>query len=112
MYIEVYDLFWGVIGILGAVTLVYLIISLKNLTNLIKTVNDTLNNNKKNIDIFLESLPQISENVTEISDNMKGISEVVTEATAEVVVAKDSVVNNIEIVKDILSIIISTFVKK
>ena len=112
MYIEIKDLFFGIIGIVATVALVYLIIALNNISRLAITINNTLKTNKNNIDIFCNNLPKISDNITNISENINGVSEVVTEATAEVIVAKDNIVGNVEMLKEILNIIASVFLKK
>jgi ABC-type transporter Mla subunit MlaD len=112
MYISLGDLFWVVIGIAGFVALVYLIITLSKFGKLLTSVNDLLSQNRKNIDKLCKDLPLVTENALEISDNLKDVSAVVTEATAEAIVAKDNLVNNIDTIKDILAIVLSVFSKK
>ena len=112
MYISLCALFWGFIGIIGAVALIYIIITLIKLGKLLTNVNDLLNQNSKNIDKLFKDLPIVTENAIEISDNLKDVSAVVTEATADAIVAKDNLVNNIDIIKDILGILLSVFSKK
>lgn len=112
MYISLSALFWGFIGIIGAVALIYIIITLSKLGKLLTNINDLLNQNRKNIDKLFKDLPIVTENAIEISDNLKDVSAVVTEATADAIVAKDNLVNNIDILKDILGILLSVFSKK
>lgn len=112
MYISIEDLFLGILGILGGVALVYIIITLAKFGKLITSINDVLSSNRKNIDKLCESLPVVSQNIIEISDNVKDVSEVVTETTAEVIVAKDNITSNIGTIKDILNILVSIFTKK
>lgn len=112
MYIEMNSLLLLILALLGSVALVYIIITLKNLSKLISGINDMLNKNRDNIDELCNKLPKISDNLSEISDNVKDVTEVVTETTADVIVAKDSLINNIEVFKDILNILIGVFVKK
>ena len=112
MYINLFDLFWLVIGIIGAVALIYFIITLSKFGKLLTNINDLLSENKKNIDKLCKDLPIVTENAIEISDNLKDVSAVVTEATADALVAKDNLVNNIDTIKDILSIFLSVFSKK
>lgn len=112
MYIDVKYLFWGIIGVIGAVALVYLIITLNHLCKLIKNANELLDSNKKNINVFCESLPEVSKNLNGICENVKDISDVATEVTAEAIVAKENIFSHYETIKDILEIILNVFVKK
>jgi len=112
MYISLYSLFWGVIGIIGAVALIYIIITLSKFGKVLTNINDLVSQNRTNIDKLFKDLPIVSGNAIEISDNLKDVSAVVTEATAEAIVAKDNLVNNIDIFKDVLNIILSVFSKK
>lgn len=112
MYISLFDLFWAVIGLIGVVALIYFMITLSRLGKLANNINDLLSENKKNIGKLCKDLPIVTGNAIEISDNLKDVSAVVTEATADAIVAKDSLVNNIDTIKDILSIILSVFSKK
>lgn len=112
MYISIENLFFAILGILGGIALVYIIITLIKLGRLITNMNDVISSNRNNIDKLCESLPVVSRNIIEISDNVKDVSEVVTEATAEVIVAKDNITSNIGTIKDILNIIVSIFAKK
>ncbi|MGL5615460.1 MAG: hypothetical protein ACRDD2_04415 [Sarcina sp.] len=99
---SVYTLFWLVIGILGAVALVYLIVLLFNLTNLIKNINNILVENKKD-------LAKSIENIQQISDNAKDISDVLTETTAEALVAKENITNQISSMKHSLGAVFDLF---
>lgn len=112
MYISLFDLFWAVIGLIGVVALVFFMITLSKLGKLANNINDLLIENKRNIDKICKDLPIVTENAIEISDNLKDVSAVVTEATADAIIAKDSLFNNIDTIKDILNIILSVFSKK
>lgn len=105
MYISIYDLFWSVVGILGIAAIIYLIIVLHKFSLLISSLNSILSSNRENIDKLCSDLP-------DITDNLKDVSEVITETTADVIVAKDNLLNNVEIIKDIINIILSVFSKK
>lgn len=59
-----------------------------------------------------DKLPAISENVNDVCDNLKDVSDVITETTADVIVAKDNLFSNFEVIKEILNIIVSVFSKK
>lgn len=91
--INVFDFFWLVIGILGAVCLVYLIVLLFNITKLVRNINDILQENKKD-------LTKSIENIHHISDNAKDVSDVITETTAEALIAKENLSNQIHSVKN------------
>ena len=112
MYIDINDLFWMILGLVAAVALVYIIITLKNVIKLLNNVNEIIEDNKGNIKDLCEDLPKISENVVEISENTKDIVEVATDFTADAVIAKDNLTSNYETIKDILNIVISVFSKK
>lgn len=103
--INLADLLWGGLGILAAIALIYIIITLINLVKVLKNINSLIDTNKKNLDKTLE-------NVTHISENAKDISDVVTETTADVIVAKESLSSQLDTVKDIVNILLSFFNKK
>lgn len=104
MYIEVADLFQGIIGIAAIAAIIYLIIVLHKFSTLITSINGLIVSNKENIDKLCSDIPEITE-------NLKNVSEVITETTADVIVAKDNLFSNIEIIKDIMNIILSVFSK-
>lgn len=112
MYINLESLFLYVFAIAAIIGIVYFIIVLNKLINLINNINRLLDRNINNIDIFCDTLSTISKNAIDISKNVKDISEVATEVTAEAIVAKESLINNYETIKDILNIILSIFIKK
>lgn len=99
------DLFWGVIGILIAIAIVFLIITLINLIKVLKNVNALVEANRKNLDNTLT-------NAAHISENAKDISDVVTETTADVIIAKENLSSQLDTIKDIISIIVNVFSKK
>lgn len=98
------DVLWGALAIIAAVLLIYLIITLINVIKVLKNVNSLLEENKKNLDTTLG-------NVAHISENAKDISDVVTETTADVIVAKENLTGQLETVKDIVNIIVGVFKK-
>ena len=108
MLVDIRYIFWGFIGlILGTaliVAIVYLILTLKKLSTLLDNLNSILDSNKENLN-------KTSNNIADITGNVKDISDVATEATADILVARDSLVNNLVIFKDILTIILNTFKK-
>lgn len=105
MYINVADLFWIIIALLGAFALVVLILCLLKLLNVLTKVDTLLDENKNNLDTTLT-------NVKGISENVKDISDVATEATADAIVVKENLSNQLSTLKEIASIISSVFLKK
>ncbi|MBE6049256.1 MAG: hypothetical protein E7214_00980 [Clostridium sp.] len=112
MYISLSALFLSVLGIVGFATLVYLLILIHRFTKLITNLNRLVTRNYNNINKMCDKLPAISENVNDVCDNLKDVSDVITETTADVIVAKDNLFSNFEVIKEILNIIVSVFSKK
>lgn len=102
--IFVYIIFGGLIALI-----IVGIIALLRLNNTIKSIQELIENNKNNINNTCSDLPVITKNAKYISESIKDISDVVTEFTAEAIVTKDNIFNNIEILTDILKIIKSVF---
>ena len=111
MYISLNDLFTGIVSLLLMGILVLGFIVLFKLNNIVTNILEILQNNKKNINSTCEELPIISKNIIEITDNIKDISEVATEFTADAIVTKENFFNNYEVVKEILKILKSVFLK-
>ncbi|MDY3207950.1 hypothetical protein ACEE21_04035 [Clostridium baratii] len=105
MYINVADLFWIIVALLSAFALVVLILCLLKLLNVLTKVDTLLDENKNNLDTTLT-------NVKGISENVKDISDVATEATADAIVVKENLSNQLSTLKEIASIISSVFLKK
>ncbi|MBD7914890.1 hypothetical protein H9660_06995 [Clostridium sp. Sa3CUN1] len=111
MYISL-DLFCKfIIFSLLIFALVYGVIVLFKINKLINCILKLIENNKNNINNTCRDLPIITKNMSEITENIKDISEVATEFTADAIVTKENIVNNYEILKDILNIIKSIFLK-
>ena len=110
MYIDL-NLIYVILAILGCVALIYLILTLMNLSKLIKDANELVTVNKNNISKSLFDLPQVVSNFNEVSGNIKDITEVATDVTADFIVTKENMKSNLEIVTEILSIAKSTFSK-
>lgn len=104
MYVDIRYIFWGIIGIALVITLGYLALTFKKLSSLLDNINSTLTSNKENIN-------KTTTNIADITGNVKDISDAATDVTADVIVAKDNLLNNAVILKDILSIILNTFKK-
>lgn len=63
--LPVHDIFSIILYILGAVTLVVLIIGLMKLVKILSQVNNLIGDNRKNIDRVLETAPETLENINE-----------------------------------------------
>ena len=111
MYISLNTFFIGILYLLGITALVMLIIVLLKINSFVTNLISFFGKNRDKLQQTCNSLPQISENIIEITDNVKDISEVATEFTADAIVAKESFFNNYDILKDILKIIKSVFLK-
>lgn len=111
MYISLNNLFTGMIYLILIAVLIFGFIVLLKLNKVITITLEILENNKKNINATCNELPIISKNIIEITDNIKDISEVATEFTADAIVTKENIVNNYEIVKEVLRILKSVFLK-
>ncbi|MCR1949520.1 hypothetical protein NSA50_00435 [Clostridium sp. DSM 100503] len=94
-----------IIVIVSVIALIYFILALRKLIILIDTINNTLKDNKANLDNTIKNLNGISENVKDISD-------VAVETTAEAIIMKDGIVNQLDTIKDIINIIVGVFSKK
>ena len=111
MYISLNQLFTFITFLLLVILLVLAIIVLFKLSKVVSSVFELIENNKKNIDMTCNELPSISKNIVEITDNVKDISEVATEFTADAIVTKENIINNYEILKEVLKIVKSVFLK-
>lgn len=96
------EFIWAIVGIVVIIAIIFLIILIANLIKVLKNVNLLLSENKKNLD-------QTLNNVAHISENAKDISDVVTDTTADVIIAKENLTGQLETVKDILNIILGIF---
>lgn len=111
MYIDLPTLGYFFLGLLGAIALIYLIITLNKLFKILSKVNNFLDANEININTVFKSLPKASENVVALSENLKDVSEVITETTAEAIDTKEEIQAYVETIKDIASIIRKVFFK-
>ncbi|MDZ4992132.1 hypothetical protein GNF80_03980 [Clostridium perfringens] len=111
MYIDL-NIIYLLLAILGCVAIVYLILTLNKILKLISNINGLLDQNKDNLNKTIQDLPVIANNVNNTCQNIKDISDVATETTAELIVAKENIESNVEIVKEIAKIINQVFFKK
>lgn len=100
--INLFSLVVGILCILGAVTLVYLIITLIKVGKLLTKATDFFDKNEENLNVTVS-------NLKDISDNVKDVSEVVTETTADAIVMKETFAENLSSLSDIISIILNVF---
>ncbi|MCR1952209.1 hypothetical protein NSA50_14320 [Clostridium sp. DSM 100503] len=109
MYISLNEMFIGIIYLLLIALMIIGIIVLIKFNKIMKSIYELIDINKNNINRTCNEAPIIAENISEISENMKGISEVATDFTADIIVTKENISNNFEIFSDILKIIKSIF---
>lgn len=95
----------GILIITAIVALVYLIGTLTKIRKLVDNLNKIIQENKTNLDNTLQ-------NVNYISENIKDMSDVALETTAEAIVLKEGLFDKVDIVKDIVNIASSVFLKK
>ena len=105
MYIKVSDLCLIVLGALIFIAILYLISVLKKLSSFIDNLNNFFSKNYKSLNVSIS-------NIKTITDNFKDISEAVTDTTADALIAKDNIKDNINTIKDIINIILNVFSKK
>ena len=105
MYIKVSDLCLIVLGALIFIAILYLISVLKKLSSFIDNLNNFFSKNSKSLNVSIS-------NIKTITDNFKDISEAVTDKTADALIAKDNIKDNINTIKDIINIILNVFSKK
>lgn len=111
MYISLNTFFIGILYLLGLIALAMLIIVLFKINSFVTNLINFFERNRNKLQNTCDDLPKISENIIGITDNVKDISEVATEFTADAIVAKESFFSNYDILKDILKIIKSVFLK-
>lgn len=105
MYIKVSDLCLIVLGALIFIAILYLISVLKKLSSFIDNLNNFFAKNSKSLNVSIS-------NIKTITDNFKDISEAVTDTTADALIAKDNIKDNINTIRDIINIILNVFSKK
>lgn len=111
MYIDL-NVIYLILAILGCVAIVYLIMTLNKVLKLITNVNSILEQNKDNLNQTISDLPSIANNVNDACQNIKDISDVATETTADLIVAKENLTSNVETITEIAKIISQVFFKK
>lgn len=111
MYIDL-NVIYLILAILGCVAVVYLILTLNKILKLLTNVNSILDQNKDNLNRTIADLPSIANNVNDACQNIKDISEVATETTADLIVAKENIETNVETVREIAKIISQVFLKR
>ena len=99
MYIKVSDLCLIVLGALIFIAILYLISVLKKLSSFIDNLNNFFSKNSKSLNVSIS-------NIKTITDNFKDISEAVTDTTADALIAKDNIKDNINTIRDIINIIL------
>lgn len=110
MYIDL-NFIYLLLALLGCVAIVYLILTLNKVLKLVSNINSLLDQNKDNLTKTINDLPTIANNVNDACQNIKDISDVATETTADLIVAKENIESNVETVKEIAKIINQVFFK-
>lgn len=105
MYIKVSDLCLIILGALIFIAILYLISVFKKLSSFIDNLNNFFEKNSKSLNTSIS-------NVKVITDNFKDVSEAVTDTTADALIAKENIKDNINTIKDIVNIILNVFSKK
>lgn len=103
--INIQTVLLGLLLIVAVIAVIYLIIVLKRVSDLLAGVNKVLITNNDNIDSTLS-------NVKGITDNVKDISDVAVETTAEAIVLKEGLVNQVDTLKEIINIVAAVFTKR
>ena len=103
MYIDLNIVYFG-IGLLVCALLVYLIVTLTKVNKLIDDSRELLIKNKDNIDQIFTQAPQIVSNINDIT-------EVATDITADIVVTKENMKSNLEVVSDVVGIVKNVMAK-
>lgn len=107
----IYVFFALVLSILGSIALVYFILFLRHARKFFIEVNDLISTNKDEMEYFLKDLPVVTRNMKQASEQIKDVTEVVTETTADFLIAKDNVKSNVELVSEVLMIVKKVFFK-
>ena len=103
---------YTLVALLGGIALIYFIFVLRNLLKITKQIGQVIEENTKNLEQMIQDSTKITENVASVSETVKGISDVVTDTTADLLIAKDRMQSNMSIMTDILHIIKEVFFKK
>lgn len=111
MYIPL-EAIYIVVAILVATALVYLIFTLNNVNKFVKNASDLLDSNKYSINTSIKKLPAIVDNLSDVSESVKDISDVATDITADIIVKKESLSSNVELISDVVGIVKNTLIKK
>lgn len=106
----------AIIGCVALIFLIKLIINLlstvKNLNSVLDKVNIVLDDNTGNITKSISKLPKLVDDFGQVGENVRDVSEVVTDVAADIIVTKESVKGNFELLSEILTIVKSIFSSK
>lgn len=103
--VNINTLLLGILTIVCIVALLYFIMTLIKIGKLVDKINNSIDKNKLKLENTIE-------NVSVISENFKDISNVAVETTADAIVLKEGLFDKAEIIKEIINIISSVFLKK
>lgn len=101
-----------IVAILGGIALIYLILVLKNILKITSQLSQVIEQNTDNLNQMIQDATKITDNVASVSDSAKDISDVVTDTTADLLLAKDRMQSNMGMIADILQIVKEVFFSK
>lgn len=104
-----FNTIYFILAILGCIAILFLIVLLRNLIVMIKSIQNLINDNSESVSVTIKKMPLIANNVDEITDNVKNVSEVATEMTADIITVKDEIKENLETVTNFTKLMKNMF---
>ena len=98
------SLFLSILALLGCVAMVFLIIFLKKLAEILRSVDTLIKENRNSIGLTVANLPSITGNVDTIVGNAKDITE-------DAAVIKDRIKSGVSTSVDVVKIVKDTIKK-
>lgn len=98
------DLFLSILAFLGCVAMVFLVIFLKKLADILRSVDNLIKENKNSIGLTVANLPSITDNVDTIVGTAKDI-------TVDAAVIKDKIKSGVTTSVDVVKIVKDTIKK-
>lgn len=98
------DLFLSILAFLGCVAMVFLVIFLKRLADILRSVDNLIKENKNSIGLTVANLPSITDNVDTIVGTAKDI-------TVDAAVIKDKIKSGVTTSVDVVKIVKDTIKK-
>ena len=79
------------------------------MNSVLDKVNVVLDDNTENITKSVARLPKLVDDFGQVGENVRDVSEVVTDVAADIIVTKESVKGNFEVLTEILNIVKTIF---